>query len=175
MPRVLIPILLVLVFVQAGQTLLCAGTLGDVTGDNIVGIPEAIYALNVTSGLAPTFTTSSEITLASQYVEFVSYLASEGAREIFAVPHDKTFILTGVYGHIENGTNQVYLKEDELIKIKIVFPAASLYLDLPFNTGIPFSPDSTIKYLPVGNDAFISGSFAITGYFIQNVIEQNDN
>ena len=55
------------VFSMASNAL--AGTLGDVTGDGKVALPEATYALQVTAGLRSSFTTASEVTVVSKYIE----------------------------------------------------------------------------------------------------------
>lgn len=141
-----------------------AGTLGDVTGNGNVGLPEAIHALQVATGSQATFSTASEITIFSKYVEFSNFLNTEGPRILMTVPSDKTFVLRSIYGHFGYW---MFLREGETTKVKFGLSYDGTSSLFALHPGIPFAPGATINYIPEGRD---TGFFTISGYFIQNVI-----
>jgi hypothetical protein len=142
-----------------------AGTLGDVTGDGTVGVTEAVYALQVSSGLRIPLSINSEIIISSFIVEIQN---GAGLHEILTIPSDKTFILTDIWG--TTGNNSI-VYEDETKKAFLTGNAsASQVVDfaLHLTSGIPFSPGTTIFISSISGHIHLT----ISGYYIQNTVAQ---
>lgn len=149
-----------------------AGTLGDVTGNGIVGLSEAVHALQVTAGIKHTFATANEITIASGFVEITNY-ETDNDKTLLIVPSDKTFILTDIASVQTSNVNynhqafSIMVNNERKIGLRFFhYSNDENPKSLHFNSGIPFAPGSNI----IIHATSYSIAIIISGYFIQNVI-----
>jgi len=92
-------LILVFIFINFNVSSLSAGTLGDIDNNGSIGLPEAVYALQATSGLQTEITASTFIVWKNQWQSAQSY------EKYDAVFHEGSSFIC-IIGHTSDASNQ---------------------------------------------------------------------